>query len=300
VAEIQGELSYYNTTIPPGLYNLDLEPVSADPSQGPGGYSYGTATVSAAKATPGAVAIVLNLADGTTPTISFPSALAQDGSCPFYASLYGGNGVILGWLQFDLSSPGNWTRTVITWLTAGDYTSKTYPSGFSSLPAINGSLYTPPKAGTNVFGQDETALTLEIDPGYSSLSLPNEIDLSSAYSLTKNTFAFASNTNKASASLTLTKGVLTGSFVDTAISRSTISFNGVVVDGAVYGFYIDTASKETGPILFGVPPFPYTLSGNEGLGGDCGAPCHVGGSPYSPYTPPGSAFTDHLPAQRSQ
>lgn len=47
-AEIQGRMSAANDGIIPGLRNLYIGIVSSDPSAGPGGYSYGSATVSTA------------------------------------------------------------------------------------------------------------------------------------------------------------------------------------------------------------------------------------------------------------
>jgi len=240
-AEIQGELSLYNTNTLAGLYNVVISPETNDPSQGPAGYSYGSATVSSKRGSAGAVALVLNLADGTSPTISFPTALAQDGTCPVYASLYGGNGVILGWMQFAMDGSGSMSSASIYWLTAYDYTSSTWPDGFSGQPAISGALYTPPKAGTNLFGA--TDLILAIDPGFSGLSLQDETDVSVTYNPAKNTFT---DTNKVSITLTAATGALTGTFSPPG-SRSALTFHGVEAGGAAYGFYTG-ANKQTGPI----------------------------------------------------
>jgi hypothetical protein len=247
-AQIMGKLSIYNTNIVAGPYNIVIAPVSIDPSQGPGGYSYGTATVSKK----GTVAVVLHLADDASPTISFSSALAQDGSCPIYAALYGGNAALLGWMRFATDGSGSMSPATITWFTE-TYDNTILPHGiaFSGQPLLSGGLYLPPKAGTNLFGEGQTALTFEIDPGYSSsLSLPNEIDVPVTFSPAKNTF---SDADKVSITLTATTGALTGTFYPAA-SKSSITYHGVVVDGAGYGFYTDKANSETGPIWLGVHP----------------------------------------------
>jgi hypothetical protein len=251
-AEIQGELSFYNTNTLPGLYNVVIAPVSTDPSQGPGGYSYGSATVSDKKGgvgAVGAVTLVLNLADGTSPAISFSTGLAQDGTCPFYASLYGGNGIIFGWMQFATDGSGTMSPANITWLTAFDYTSHTYTNGFNGQPILSGGLYLPPKAGTNLFGEGMTALTFEIDPGYAGLSLPNEVDDSVIFNPARNTFT---DTSKVTITLTATTGALTGTFYP-AGSRTALSYKGVEIGGVAYGFYKNTANLETGPIWVAVP-----------------------------------------------
>ena len=274
-AQIMGELSYYNTNVRAGLYNFVIQPVSGDPSQGPGGFSYGTATVSKK----GAVAVVLNLADGVSPTISFASALAQDGSCPIYAALYGGNAVLLGWMQFATDGSGNISPANMTWFTE-NYNDALLPRGtaFSGQPLLFGGLYVPPKAGTNLFGNGVTTLILVIDPGYTNgLSLPAEIDLYAVFNPAKNTFSYANNTNKASIALTTSSGALTGSFVYPAGGRTSFTFHGVVANGAGVGFYTDPANKETGPIWI-VPPDPRSGFSSSGESGESVSTGNVGNS----------------------
>lgn len=242
-AQIQGELSLYNPTkIPPGLYNVVISPATSDPSEGPGGWGYGSATVSKK----GAVALALNLPDGTSPAMSFSSLVAQDGRCPFYASLYSGNGAILGWMQFATDGSGTMQSQPINWLKL-PVADKYYTHGFTAVPAISGGLYLPPKAGTNIFG--ETALTFTIDAGYTNLSLPDEVDDSVIFNPAKNTFT---DTDNVKITLTPTTGALTGTFIP-AGAKTALTYHGVVSGGAGYGFYIG-ANKETGPIWIGTPP----------------------------------------------
>ncbi len=248
-AGIQGALSLYNAGTLPGRYNVIISPVSTDPSQGPGGYSYGSATVSKK----GAVALVLNLADGTSPAISFPSSLAQNGAAPFYASLYSGKGVILGWMQFLTDGSGKMQSQVINWVKL-PVADKFYTDGFdatnAAVPAaISGGLYVPPKPGTNIFGA--TALTFEVDSGYTGLSLPDETDVSVMFNPVNNTF---SDTGKVTITLTPATGALTGAFYP-ALSKKSLTFHGAQADDAGYGFYVGT-NKETGPVWLGVPVTP--------------------------------------------
>ena len=235
-AEIQGKLSSYNTNTVTGLYNIIVTPATNDPSQGPARFSYGSATVSNKKGTVGDVTIVLNLADGTSPVISFSSALAQDGTCPVYAPLYGGNGIFFGWLQFATNGSGAMSPATVTWLTAFDYTSPTWPNGFNAQPALSGGLYVAPKAGTNVFGA--TNLTFAVDGGFASLALPDETDFGVTYNHAKNAFF---DTNKVTITFTPSTGALTGTFYATGAKTST-TFHGVVSGGSGYGFY--TGSKK--------------------------------------------------------
>jgi hypothetical protein len=248
-AQIQGELTLYKAGILPGLYNVYMPAVSSDPSQGPGGYSYGSATVSKT----GSVKIALNLADGVSPAISFASFVAQDGTCPFYASLYGGKGVILGWMQFSTDGSGGMNAQPVNWVKM-PVADKFYTGGFNSANAsvpvnITGGLYVPPKPGADIFGAGVTALTFEVDPGVTGTSLPGETDTAVTFGLAKDTFTDAS---KVTITLTPTTGVLKGTFFP-AGSKTSLSFTGVVVDSVGYGFYSDSPKFETGPVWIGVP-----------------------------------------------
>jgi hypothetical protein len=257
-AQIMGELSFYNTNTVAGLYNIVIAPASADPSQGPGGYSYGTATVSKK----GAVAVVLHLADGASTTISISSALAKDGTCPIYAALYGGNAAILGWMQFATDGSGSMTNAAINWFTES-YDANLLPrdTAFSAQPLLFGGLYLAPKAGTNIFGEGQTALTFEVDPGYNSeLSLSDEIDIPVTFNAAKSTFAIPNNSNKLSITLTPSTGALSGAFANPAEPNTSLPYKGVVVDNIGYGFYT-APDKETGPIAILNPAASADLGG---------------------------------------
>ena len=248
-AQIMGELSFYNTNTRAGLYNIVIAPVSGDPSQGPGGYSYGTATVSKK----GAVAVVLNLADGASPAISFSSALAQDGTCPIYTALYGGNGVLLGWMRFATDGSGSMSPATINWFTETyDDTILPHTTAFSGQPLLSGGLYLPPKAGANLFGEGQTALTFEIDPGYAGLNLPDELDIPVTFNPVKSTFSIPNNPDKLSVTLTSSTGAVSGSFANPANTKTSFTYKGAVVDNIGYGFYTG-ANKETGPIVILAP-----------------------------------------------
>jgi hypothetical protein len=253
-AQIQGKLSLYKAGIVPGLYNIVISPVSAIPSEGPGGYSYGSANVNKT----GAVAVGFNLSDGTSPKISFGGFLAQDGTCPYFASLYGGKGVILGWMQFLTNASGMMLNEPVNWVKM-PVAGKFYSTGFNAANSgisvyLFGSLYVPPKAGTNVFGTGVTALTFDVDGGYGAgLTLPIQADVPVTYNPVKNTFT---DTGKVTIALTPATGLLKGTFFP-AGSKASLSFNGVEVNGAGYGFYSDSAESETGPIwIHGPLPVP--------------------------------------------
>jgi hypothetical protein len=246
-AEIQGQLSLYDTNISAGLYNIVISPVSIDPSQGPGGYGYGSATVSDKTGAAGAVALVLHLADGTSPALSFSTFLASNGVCPLYGSLYSGKGVIMGWMQFALDGSRVISNNAISWekTAAAD---KYYTNGFTATPALFGRLYVPPKAGTNILGWENGEFIVDLT--YKNLSLPDAIYVPANFDPNNNTFTAS---DRVAITLTATTGALSGSFYPAA---SRAAFSGVVIPdgdaGAGYGFYTDT-NKETGPILIDNP-----------------------------------------------
>ena len=76
-----------------GNYSLII-PGDAQDNSSPGGDGYGTVKVDAS----GAILFNGSLADGSK--VSQSSALSKQGIWPLYASLYGGQGAIISWLQF--------------------------------------------------------------------------------------------------------------------------------------------------------------------------------------------------------
>jgi hypothetical protein len=273
-ATLSAELSKYvsSTNTTPGLYNLAIAPLGSDPSQAPGGYGYGSATLSAS----GAVNLVLNLADGS-PTVSFNSAVAQDGTFPFFNPLYGGKGIILGWLQFT-NDPANLADVEganVAWVklpAAGRF----YTNGFSSLPTgstpfdtftpgfafpVTGSRYVAPRAGTNILasatnnaGSPNLPVVLNDLNGASV----NTADFSAiaSYNPQRNTLTVHTpNQNALSLALATNTGVLSGSFVAVpGRSATTIHFNAALLPkaGAIYGFFAGT-NQDTGVFTLAMP-----------------------------------------------
>jgi hypothetical protein len=247
-APIQGQLELYNPEIVPGLYNIVFSPFS-DPSAGPGGYSFASATVYKT----GGVTLVLTPADGTTSSSLFFTSLTQDDLCPIYGSLYGGKGVIIGALQF--ASDGS--RTVanngnINWVKL-PVNDRFYINGFSYTGTASGGIYEP----LNIFNW--TAGDFDVDPGYSGLNLADDTGgVAVTFNPTNNTFA---DTNSVSLSLAPDTGYLTGSFKAATFNLqtnagATPSFKGVINGDSFWGFYSST-NQETGPVVIqAVPPVP--------------------------------------------
>ena len=236
---LTAELSQYSANLAAlGAYNIQIPPLSDDPSMAPGGNGYGSATLSAG----GAVKLTLNLADGTSAKLSFASATAGDGTFPFFYSLYGGKGVLLGWLQFtnDGFIPANLEGTHFAWVklpVAGKY----YTNGFSTVggPLITGSIFAPNKAVSNIVGATNLQAVFN-DGGI-------EVNTILAYNPQKNIFTAQSpNSNSVTLAMTAASGALSGSFVP-GHGAKPITFNGVFLptSGAGCGFFPGT-NQDTG------------------------------------------------------
>ena len=139
-----------------GLYTWALPPT--DTSVGPVGFSYGSASVSKK----GSVTFSMNLADGISPAIVLVKTLAADSSIPIFASLYGGKGVIMGWVQFETDTnfiPGyklDLESSNVFW-TKLPGPGIAYTNGFDSSISpftLVGSFYKPSSASTNRLGSD--------------------------------------------------------------------------------------------------------------------------------------------------
>jgi hypothetical protein len=229
--------SYSSNNPPPGLYNIGLPPVDPTSASGPGGYSFVSAIVDKM----GRVGFVLNLADGTTPVLSFASALASDGSASFYAPLYGGQGVMLGWFNLAITNQGSpW----LAWLklpASGKY----YPNGFYINPPSFVSFYVPPRAGTNIFGGRNLELTFQ------GANLQSNVTIAVKFDAVKNTFSVpAPNSNKLALTFAPSSGLVTGTFLPPS-SRASASFKALFIQGQSNAIGFFKATNETGSVILG-------------------------------------------------
>jgi hypothetical protein len=113
-----------------GSYNITFPgPGDNDPTH-PQADGTGTVTVNRA----GQLTFKGRLGDGTKVTQS--SVVSSDGDWPFYLSLYGKGGEMLGWLNFD--GAGN-VGGETTWIKLPNAHSKSFPDGFQLSPVATGS-----------------------------------------------------------------------------------------------------------------------------------------------------------------
>lgn len=175
-----------------GKYTLALAGVEGDPLQ-PAGHSFATITVDRA----GRLRSTASLADRTPLTQS--TAVAADGTWPWFGSLYRGQGRLQGWIglsQTNTDSAGD-----VAWIKPAIAAGSLYAAGFSTVLPTVVSPWSPPAAGMPAVGFTAGSLIL-LDGG---LATPST-----------NTFTFAKGrvtgtTNALSLSFTPATGTFKGS-----------------------------------------------------------------------------------------
>ncbi len=176
-------------------YTILLEP-ARDASAGPPGVGY--ALVANHQ---GAASIVGALPDGTAfaQTVSVSDA----GSLPLYASLYGGAGLLVGWITNlnDGAPTGD-----LVWI-APPNASRLYPGGFTNMLAAQGSLWTNPPPRTAAISLD--AGQLAISGGFLAAPLVYTVSVNTSDALA---VLSPSATNSLRGSINAKTGLLTLTF----------------------------------------------------------------------------------------
>jgi hypothetical protein len=120
-------------SLPPARYTLLIPPDTNNaPTNSPGGDGYALITNHA-----GGANISGALADGTVFNQTAP--VSQDGYVPIYANLYTGKGLLLGWINLDLTNTSN---VSLTWIHPGTR-SGLYTNGFTNVLLTNQILLSP-------------------------------------------------------------------------------------------------------------------------------------------------------------
>ncbi len=180
----------------------------------------------------GTVTLAGVLADATAVSQSTP--VARDGSWPLYASLYGGNGVVIGWMTFTNTADSNLEGDV-SWIKTGIVGGKYYPRGFTNDIVAVGSTFSTPAVGTRILTL--TNAFVELSDGNLSRSLTNRVTLN-----TNNVVSAAlPNTNSLVVTITSSSGAVTGGFVNPQ-TKARMSMRGVVLQkqNGIYGFFQGT------------------------------------------------------------
>jgi uncharacterized repeat protein (TIGR02543 family) len=212
-----------------GQYTLIIPGTNA-PAIGPFGASWGTVTVDAS----GNIVFAGSLADGTN--VSRSSVVSKDGYWPFYLPLYNGAGSLWGWNYFTnnaiVSAP------FLSWINATN-SAKTavYRSGFTNQQAaVIGSIYT--STAQPLLGLTNAQVTLE--GGGLPFGITNQITLASNNKITVP--RAAENTNGLTLTITTKTGLISGTFLNPASAKQTITVNGVLLQNQTNaaGFFLGT------------------------------------------------------------
>jgi hypothetical protein len=199
------------------------------PGNAPAGYSYGTATVSAA----GGVHLSIFLSDGATAIAA--GSLSTNGQMPLYASLYGGKGSLLSWLSFtnssnSLSTNGAfWFKDMVI---RGSYANGfTLTNLFLWLGA-----YTAEGNGANALNSASVSVQLSDADLTNSIAEPIALNPNGIGGSFTNIVVTISDS--AGVFTGLNAGMFTGLFKE-PVSGKTIRFNGAVLHPlpAGYGFF---------------------------------------------------------------
>ena len=116
--------NFSTNTVPSAEFTMLIQPdaSNAPPVNSPGGDGYVLLTNKAGTAT-----ITGALADGTA--FSQTTSVSQDGGVPIYASLYSGKGLLLGWINLELT---NTNGVSLTWIHP-QRTTGLYQNGFTNV-----------------------------------------------------------------------------------------------------------------------------------------------------------------------
>lgn len=192
------------------------------------GYGVGTVTVDES----GNVQWTGNLPDGTKLTPR-NTAVSSNGFSPLFASLYGGNGEFISWVQF---ASNGLTSDDAIWIKPSEAATKALAGPFTNQMTISGGVLADklPEFGYILFSG-------------AGLSLSNYFEI-------KNNHATMSSgsDDKLTLSFTPSKGLFSGSFKDSGGSK--VSFSGAFWStNNAAGYYLNNG--ESGSVLLG-PPLP--------------------------------------------
>jgi hypothetical protein len=237
-AVLAGDQAGFNLKSSPapqaGHYTLVLPGDLTTPAQ-PGGTGCGTLSVDKA----GRVRLSGALADGTKFTQA--ALLSGEGVWPLYASLYRGQGTVLGWLSFT-NTPATDLSGALHWFKPGAATSQYYPDGILLESSAVGSHYTRPSAGAKVLTLNEASVVL------SGAGLPQ--DLTNYISI--GTHSRVTSTNKTRLTFTASTGAFQGSVPNPAApAGKPILCHGVVLQNQNSGWGWFLGTNQCGEVYLG-------------------------------------------------
>jgi hypothetical protein len=172
---------------------------NADGVSAPGGDGFGNLTVS----TLGQVVFSGRVPDDSAvvPPVTF---VTKNGDWPFYASLYGGRGSVIGWLTNLTGIPKSYEGDVL-WIKSGPYGSNYYPGFTNTMVAVSSVL--PSLTSTPAFSSANATIVLS--------GAPLTTDVTNFFWLNNNVVnIFGGQTNGLALTLNRVNGLWGGSFKD--------------------------------------------------------------------------------------
>jgi hypothetical protein len=221
--------------------------LTAELAAGGSGSAAYTALLSPDGTPPGSGYLLMNAQNGT---MTLGGALADGnslgqvvpvsgaGDLPVYGNLYGGTGVVIGWIGLEGGSPAG----SLTWIKEASRSSARYPNGFTNLLVVRGSPWTN-HSTSHEAAIDLPAGQLELSGGGLPTPLTFNVAVSNNNNLVKLT---GSPANSLSGSINAATGLLKVTFGDN--NKETTGYGAVLQNQTNGGGYFLTTSN-AGAIL---------------------------------------------------
>lgn len=204
----------------------------------PGGDGVGLITV----VNPGSrLRLTGSLADATS--INQSVAISSHGEWPVYVPLYGGRGLLMGWLEFA-SPPDTAIRGTMTWIRPQQPRTRFYPAGFTNNVLAVGSRYARPSSGTRALEMDMGAGMIRFEGGNLAQTFANRINLTT---LNK---AVNQSSNRLTCTISLSQGAFSGAVTPPG-QRSRLTFRGVLLQNQNFGSGYFLGTNQSGRVYFG-------------------------------------------------
>jgi hypothetical protein len=217
-----------------GKYTLVIHGPNDGGPQEPQGNGYGTVSVSRS----GQLLFKGTLADGTQ--ISQTTTISAEGQWPLYCSLYGGQGQILGWVDFTNTARSDLSGD-LTWIKLPGARAKDYAAGFEFTPVLEGSHFTAGSAPAPVL--DFSAGVLILTGGGLPAGLTNYFTVGPNDTLL--------NGNRVTLWFSASSGLFRGTATSPDVGQTVLSFRGVFMTKENYGsgYFLDAGLS--GAVYFG-------------------------------------------------
>lgn len=168
--------------------------------------------------------------------------LSNHGQWPFHGALYGGQGMVQGWVTLT-NGTANAIRGTLGWIKPALPKTRLYPGGFIAEAATLGSPYVRPATSTNrVLNLTQTEVI------FSGGNLPTAF--TNAVTLSERNKVGNLGSNKLSLSISTFTGRFRGSVINPATTKST-SFQGVVLQNQNRGAGFLAGTNRSARVRFG-------------------------------------------------